>query len=81
MKWVESKPPARRAYLRFNQSTTAKKVLDAINERDGVTAMDMIGITRLSGVAHYIKTLEMDGLVKCALLPVPHAPQLVKHYF
>lgn len=76
-----NRKPHRRAYLDFHCSKTAQKVLDVIEQEDGITASDMIYKTRLAGVGQYIKTLLVDGYLICKPLPVPHANQRVFHYW
>lgn len=71
----------RRAYLVFSRSKTAQRIMKAITESDGITTSDLIGKTRQIGVAQYVNTLEADGMIVCRMMPVAHAPQLVKHFW
>lgn len=80
-KIVHNDPPHRRAYIVYGRSKTAQKVYRAIETGDGVSAGDLIGMTKLSGACAYIKTLESDGMIICRLKPVPTAKQRVKHYY
>ena len=71
----------RRAYLVYGRSKTAQKVYNTIKQHDGLTVMDLIEKTKLTGVGHYIKTLCEDEMLISKPLPVPHANQAVRHYW